>query len=158
MKYYLPAKELFLEIDDRLLQDMHKRALDAYPNEVGGMLAGVYIGKDHAIVKHIVMPQKASSTARSFTRDPAGLEEVWNKLHLDGLEYLGEWHTHPNGTAKYSHTDLDAMKEITNEVHVSILNPILLILSLSATMVRDCNVYLFDASHLLRFQELACEI
>ena len=154
MKYYLPAKGLFLEIDDRLLQDMHKRALDAYPNEVVGMLAGVYKGKDHAIVKHIVMPQKASSTTHSFTRDPAGLEEVWNKLHLDGLEYLGEWHTHPNGTAKYSYTDLTAMRQIARDKHVAILNPILLIISLQRDGISEQRVYLYDNRELFSYHEV----
>lgn len=153
MRYKLPSKGLSLRIESHLLECMYSNALDAYPNEVGGMLAGRYESKSSAVVERIVMPKEISRTPNEFVRNTAGLEELWSELKNEGLEYLGEWHTHPNGSSHYSRTDLNAMNEIVRDEYVSILNPILLILSLDRTRIRGHNVYLYDSSRLLMFQK-----
>lgn len=153
MRYTLIAKGLSLKIDDKLLKCMYSKALNAYPNEVGGILAGRYESKNSAVVERIVMPPKISGTPLEFIRDTAGLEELWSKLKNEGIEYLGEWHTHPNGSSNYSRTDLHAMNEIVRDEYVSILNPILLILSLDRTKIKGHNVYLYDSSRLFVFQK-----
>ena len=43
----------------------------------------------------------------------------------DGLRYVGEWHSHPNGSTQYSDIDLAAMVDIEKEVAIE--NPLLLI-------------------------------
>lgn len=153
MKYKLPVRVLSLKIENKLLEYMHSKALDASPNEVGGMLVGRYENKNSAIVENIVMPKEILGTSNEFIRNTAGLEELWFELKNDGLEYLGEWHTHPNGSAHYSRTDLNAMREVVKDKNVSILNPILLILSLDKTKIKGHNVYLYDSSRLLMFQK-----
>jgi hypothetical protein len=153
MKYKLSFRGLSLKIEDKLLEYMYSKALDAYPNEVGGMLAGRYESKNSAIVEHIVMPKAISGTPNEFVRNTAGLEELWSELKNKGIEYLGEWHTHPNGSSHYSSTDLNAMSEVVKDNNVSILNPILLILSLDKTRVKEHHVYLYDSSRLFIFQK-----
>lgn len=153
MKYKLPFRGLSLKIEDKLLEYMYSKALDTYPNEVGGMLAGRYESKNSAIVEHIVMPKEISGSHNEFVRDTAGLEELWAELKNESIEYLGEWHTHPNGSSHYSRTDLHAMNEIVKDEYVSILNPILLILSLDRTRIKGHNVYLYDSSRLFVFQK-----
>lgn len=153
MRYTLIAKGLSLKIDDKLLEYMSSKALDAYPNEVGGMLAGRYESKNSAVVERVVMPPKILGTPIEFIRDTAGLKELWSKLKNEGIEYIGEWHTHPNGSSNYSRTDLHAMNEIVRDEYVSILNPILLILSLDRTKIKGHNVYLYDSSRLFVFQK-----
>ena len=37
MKYKLPFRGLSLEIENKLLEYMYNKALDAFPNEVGGL-------------------------------------------------------------------------------------------------------------------------
>ena len=56
-----------------------------------------------------------------------GLENVWEQLAKEGLQYVGEWHSHPNGSTQYSSTDLAAMIDIEKEVAIE--NPLLLIVS-----------------------------
>lgn len=153
MKYKLPFRGLSLEIENKLLEYMYNKALDAFPNEVGGMLAGRYENKNSAIVESIVMPKEIPGSHNEFVRNTEGLEELWAELKNEGIEYLGEWHTHPNGSSHYSRTDLHAMNEIVRDEYVSILNPILLILSLDRTRIRGHNVYLYDSSRLLMFQK-----
>lgn len=153
MKYKLPFRGLSLEIENKLLEYMYNKALDAFPNEVGGMLAGRYENKNSAIVESIVMPKEIPGSHNEFVRNTEGLEELWAELKNESIEYLGEWHTHPNGSSHYSRTDLHAMNEIVRDEYVSILNPILLILSLDRTRIRGHNVYLYDSSRLLMFQK-----
>lgn len=153
MKYKLPFRGLSLEIENKLLEYMYNKALDAFPNEVGGMLAGRYENKNSAIVESIVMPKEIPGSHNEFVRNTEGLEELWAELKNESIEYLGEWHTHPNGSSHYSWTDLHAMNEIVRDEYVSILNPILLILSLDRTRIRGHNVYLYDSSRLLMFQK-----
>lgn len=153
MRYTLIAKGLSLKIDDKMLEYMSSRALDAYPNEVGGMLAGRYESKNSTVVECIVMPKEISGTLNEFIRDTTGLEKLWVRLKNEGLEYLGEWHTHPNGSSNYSPADLTAMSEIAKDEYVSILNPILLILSLDSRRIKEHNVYLYDSSRLLMYQK-----
>lgn len=153
MKYKLPFRGLSLEIENKLLEYMYNKALDAFPNEVGGMLAGRYENKNSAIVESIVMPKEIPGGHNEFIRNTEGLEELWAELKNEGIEYLGEWHTHPNGSSHYSRADLHAMNEIVRDEYVSILNPILLILSLDRTRIRGHNVYLYDSSRLLMFQK-----
>lgn len=151
MKYKLPFRGLYLKIEDKLLEYMYSKALDAYPNEVGGMLAGRYESKNSAIIESIVMPKEISGSHKVFVRNTAGLEELWAEFKNESIEYLGEWHTHPNGSAHYSRTDLNAMREVVKDKNVSILNPILLILSLDKTKIKEHEVYLYDSSRLLMF-------
>lgn len=153
MKYKLSFRGLSLKIENKFLEYMYSKALDAYPNEAGGMLAGRYENKNSAIVETIIMPKVLSGTPSEFVRNTAGLEELWYKLNNEGIEYLGEWHTHPNGSTHYSRTDLNAMREIVRDENVSILNPILLILSLDKAEAMEHDVYLYDSSRLLTFQK-----
>lgn len=153
MKYKLSFRGLSLKIENKFLEYIYSKALDAYPNEVGGMLAGRYENKNSAIVETIIMPKVLSGTPSEFVRNTAGLEELWYKLNNEGIEYLGEWHTHPNGSTHYSRTDLNAMREIVRDENVSILNPILLILSLDKAKAMEHDVYLYDSSRLLTFQK-----
>ena len=120
MKYKLSFRGLFFKIEDKLLEYMYNKALDAYPNEVGGMLAGRYESKNSVIVEHIVMPKEISESHNEFVRNTAGLEELWAELKNESIEYLGEWHTHPNGSSHYSRTDLHAMNEIVKNEYISI--------------------------------------
>ena len=153
MKYKLPFRGLSLKIENKLLEYMYSKALDAFPNEVGGMLAGRYENKNSAMVENVVMPEEISGTPNEFIRNTVGLQELWSKLKNEGMEYLGEWHTHPNVSSDYSRTDLNAMGEIVKDKYVSILNPILLILSLDRTGIKEHNVYLYDSSRLVMFQK-----
>ena len=77
MKYKLPFRGLSLEIENKLLEYMYNKALDAFPNEVGGMLAGRYENKNSAIVESIVMPKEIPGSHNEFVRNTEGLEELW---------------------------------------------------------------------------------
>lgn len=89
-----------------------------------------------------------------FLRSTDGLEGVFQKLFEEKQQYyIGEWHTHPNGSSNYSTTDLDAMIENANCETVQIKNPVLLILSITKSAVRDFTFYYYDNEKLISYEQ-----
>lgn len=129
MKYYESYGNRYIEIRPEVLKQIHQQAESEYPNENGGMLAGHYSEDRHTVyIERVVSPMRKTMRRDSFERAAKGLEEEWKELSAQGLRYVGEWHSHPNGSTQYSSTDLEAMAKIEREV--SIANPLLLIISL----------------------------
>ena len=69
-----------------------------------------------------------------------------------GLYYIGEWHSHPNASAWYSLTDLQAMNNIASCNTVQLNNPVLLILSISNNKLLDFNFFIFDKGRLVVYE------
>ena len=126
MKYYLASNDLYIEIQASVFNQIKLQAESEYPNENGGMLAGRYSADMHTVyIEKIVVPVEKLTGRTMFMRNTKGLEKVWEQLAKDGLRYVGEWHSHPNGSTQYSGTDLAAMIDVEKEVTIE--NPLLLI-------------------------------
>lgn len=155
MKYYITDRNLSLKIGQNILDEMYSIALALFPNETGGMFAGRISEDGHdAVVERLVIPSKTESTNVSFMRETNGMEQTWKKLSEQGLSYLGEWHTHPNGTPHYSHTDYMAMKGIADDRNVALSTPILFIISLKDSGITDNRAYLYDNGTLLEYESM----
>lgn len=115
-------------------------------NETGGILIGRYEdGQRTAVILEVTGPPAGSSWGRTWFRRGAGdinalLERRWR----EGVYYLGEWHTHPNGAPDPSPDDLRAMLSISVQPSYACPEPILLILGgrstawhLNAVIVAD---------------------
>ncbi|MEZ0183136.1 Mov34/MPN/PAD-1 family protein [Flavobacterium oncorhynchi] len=91
------------------------------PNETGG----VFIGRINQSAKIIYVtqiitaPPDSIKSAYYFTRGTDGLnskvDEIRNKSG-GMLDYVGEWHTHPTGSAMLSPTDREAINTIRKEL------------------------------------------
>ncbi len=99
--------------------------------ETGGVLAGHYTdAHDCAIVTAVSGPpadsQRGRATFYRGTRDlQPWLDRLWRaKRHY----YLGEWHYHPNASARPSLIDIQQMQEIGNASQYNCPEPILLII------------------------------
>ena len=132
MKYYLASDDLYIEIKASVFNQIKLQAEGEYPNENGGMLAGRYSADRHTVyIEKVVVPVEKLTGRTTFMRKTNGLEKVWEQLSQEGLRYVGEWHSHPNGSTQYSGSDLAAMIDIEKEVAIE--NPILMIVG-----VRGC--------------------
>ena len=69
-----------------------------------------------------------------------------------GLRYVGEWHSHPNGSTQYSSTDLKAMVDIEKEV--SITNPILLIVGVRNNGLSAHTFYCYRNNNLFKYKKM----
>lgn len=146
MKLVNPDNHLKLVISDKLLNSLEKRGIKHFPNECGGFLIGNYSEDFKTLfISNYVFPNKYTGTPFLFKRSVDGLKEFFTQLFIDKKQYyIGEWHTHPNGSTMYSETDLNAMIEIEQCQTVQIYNPILLILSVNQNQIIDFTFYFYN--------------
>ena len=153
MKYYLAGYDLYIEIQASLFNQIQLQAEAEYPNENGGMLAGRYSVDRHTVyIEKVVVPVEKLTSRTTFKRKAKGLEKVWEQLVKDGLRYVGEWHSHPNGSTQYSNTDLTAMVDIEKEV--TIANPLLLIVGVRGDGLSAHTFYCYKNNKLLKYKKM----
>lgn len=153
MKYYLAGYDLYIEIQASVFNQIQLQAEAEYPNENGGMLAGRYSVDRHTVyIEKVVVPVEKLTSRTTFKRKAKGLEKVWEQLVKDGLRYVGEWHSHPNGSTQYSNTDLTAMVDIEKEV--TIANPLLLIVGVRGDGLSAHTFYCYKNNKLLKYKKM----
>lgn len=153
MKYYLASNDLYINIQVSVFNQIRLQAEGEYPNENGGMLAGRYSADRHTVyIEKVVTPMEKLTGRSTFKRNAKGLEKVWEQLAKDGLRYVGEWHSHPNGSTQYSSTDLAAMVDIEKEV--TIANPLLLIVGVRSDGVNTHTFYCYKDNKLLEYKKM----
>jgi [CysO sulfur-carrier protein]-S-L-cysteine hydrolase len=126
----------------------------SYPNECGGIFVGkIILDENKAIIEKIMMPKRLKSTPVYFLR-LSGFINRWllRLFQQSGGEsfYLGEWHSHPNGRPRPSHTDYKTMKRISENRNVRIRTPLLLIVGYDQN-IYDEVFYLFTNEKLMPY-------
>jgi integrative and conjugative element protein (TIGR02256 family) len=127
-----------------------------YPNECGGIFVGkIILDEQKAIVEKIMMPKRLKSTPVYFLRLSRFINQWLLRLfRQSGGEsfYLGEWHSHPNGRPRPSHTDYETMKRISENPNVRIQTPLLLIVGYDRN-IYDEIFYLFTNNNLIPYDK-----
>ncbi|MEG9302886.1 MULTISPECIES: Mov34/MPN/PAD-1 family protein [Psychrobacter] len=143
-------KNLKLVVEDSLLESIYQSSCVHYPKEYGGFLIGKYSNDFKTLyIEQSITAEIFKSSRVEFTRESNYLKSEFEKLFINkGLYYVGEWHTHPDGEAWYSSTDLSAMISIAREKNVKIDNPILLILSITSDSLKDFNFFILNNERL----------
>lgn len=153
MRYYLASDDLYIKIQASVFNQIQLQAEGEYPNENGGMLAGRYSVDRHTVyIEKAVVPVEKLTGRTTFKRNAKGLEKVWTQLAKMGLRYVGEWHSHPNGSTQYSNTDLTAMVDIEKEV--TIANPLLLIVGVRGDGLSAHTFYCYKNNKLLKYKKM----
>lgn len=147
-------KNLQLCFDRQIVEQMTKIAIPHYPNEYGGFLLGYYSDDFTRLhIKDFLLVDKYVSSPVEFRRELNIRIHNFEKIFQEtGLYYIGEWHSHPNASAWYSLTDLQAMNNIVSCNAVQINNPVLLILSISSNKLLDFNFFIFDEDRLVVYE------
>lgn len=154
MNYIIKSKGIVLHIDEELLYNITEKAISSYPNETGGVLVGRISSSREAYIVSFLTPSRIHATPTSFVRDLEGTEEKWKEFSNSGLEYIGEWHSHPNGTSAYSYTDKKAMEEVVSDSHVYIKTPIMLIIAVNSSDILDYSFFLFKHNKLIKYTKM----
>lgn len=146
--------KLELIINDDLLKEIRDSAIKHYPNEFGGFLIGQYTNNFKTVeITNVILPLKYKGSPISFLRLTNDIKDVFsNVFNNSGQYYVGEWHSHPNGSTMYSQTDLNAMNEIVDCDTVSIKNPILLILSVNNKSTNKFTFYYYNNKKLVPYE------
>lgn len=119
-------------IQDSIIDEMNNLANNHYPLEVGGVLIG-YINNDKVVVTDIVGPgPKAKHKRNSFLPDYKYQEEKIKKIYKQSDRtkvYIGDWHTHPNGSNELSGSDIKVLENISGYSKAKLPFPNMAILS-----------------------------
>ena len=147
-------KNLQLCFKRQIIEQMAKIAIHHYPNEYGGFLLGCYSDDFTRLhMKEFLLVDKYTSSSVKFRRElNSKIHNFENIFQETELYYIGEWHSHPNASAWYSLTDLQAMNDIVSCDTVQLYNPVLLILSISSNKLLDFNFFIFDQGRLVVYE------
>lgn len=111
--------------------EMLREAGSRFPMETGGVLLGVATSSD-VWIDMIIGPGPASQhSATRFVPDADFQQrEVARIYEASGrrVEYLGDWHTHPGGSAALSWTDHRTLRRIALDPDARQARPLMLIL------------------------------
>jgi len=126
-------REYTLWIPQRGLAEMTSEADRRAPFETGGVLLGYWAAsRDALVVEFVVGPgPRAVHRRTAFAPDHEHQAREIARLfsNADGnLEYLGDWHTHPNGPAVLSGKDLSTLRRIARYRAARAPQPIMLLL------------------------------
>lgn len=106
-----------VRISSALLQEIKKKASKSVPTETGGVLLGAFHPKKKIlyVTRQLDPPPDSAFRPHGFTRGKVGLsKEVLNIQEKTGgmISYVGEWHSHLNGSGLLSETDMEAVKQL----------------------------------------------
>lgn len=119
------------------LADSHLVQLEALastwaPLEVGGILLG-YHNAGAAVITHITGPgPNAEHSPNAFHPDHAFHVEVSEQIYREtgGVSrYLGDWHTHPDGSAQLSMIDRRTLRRIARSAQAQCPTPLMMVIA-----------------------------
>jgi integrative and conjugative element protein (TIGR02256 family) len=109
-------------IDQWLMDHLHELRAKRLPNETGGVLIGMYDlpRRTVYVVDTIHSPSDSTEKPTSYIRGCENLEDRVAAINAETageLEYIGEWHSHPNGcSCAPSNDDLSLFANITDRM------------------------------------------
>jgi integrative and conjugative element protein (TIGR02256 family) len=126
------------------------------PNETGGILIGRSSGDVIDVLAASDAGLAAISRPTRFERDGAYcqrfLEEVAAKMG-PGVDYVGEWHSHPGSSASPSVRDTTSFEEIAVDADYLTSTPLLIIVAPKSDNQVDWSFTVFPAGGLARTVE-----
>jgi hypothetical protein len=131
LKVVIGAWTLYL--DDYFKEKVRKFRKERLPNETGGILIGSFDLKNKIIyvLDSVLSPSDSKEWPRTYVRGCKGLAEAVSlieKLTLNNLEYIGEWHSHPDDSdCSPSDDDRTAFSWLMDLMHIEGLPAIMLI-------------------------------
>lgn len=145
------GRELYAEISDKALARMQKEAVAALPKENGGFLFGYYSDDMTVVyVEQAVLPVQSQGTSMFFERSVHIAQFI--DMYRKQLIYIGEWHSHPNGSTEYSARDMQSMIEIAECATTVIPHPLLVIIGAKGKRVKEYKAYMYDQKRLIRYE------
>ncbi|WP_341782422.1 Mov34/MPN/PAD-1 family protein [Ectopseudomonas mendocina] len=124
-----------IKFDSALIEKLKQARLAALPNETGGSIVGVTDLKARTIVVVDVLPtpSDSKSSPSHFIRGEEGQQEALKEVHrrtAHVVDYLGEWHSHPNGVpARPSEDDEVLLNTIQRKMSVEGLPALMVIVA-----------------------------
>ena len=129
MKYNI--NDLKIIVNDKILDDIRKYYCLNTNYETGGILLGKFNKENRVVEITEVHELKTNFFSRIlYKRSGRKAQKIINRRwhETNGvINYIGEWHAHPNMQAVPSSTDISSLKEITEKVKGVLPGTILII-------------------------------
>ena len=143
-----------VDVEQGLFRFITRAARRRYPRETGGILMGRWLSGGRALVTAVIGPgPKAQHGRTSFEPDQNWQEREVARLYKRSgriWNYLGDWHTHPDGSATPSDQDVAVARGIARASRARCPAPVMLIAGVRRGRAIDCVVYQYRASKLER--------
>ncbi len=118
-------------VNDKILDDIRRCYCSNIKYETGGILFGKFNRENRVIEITEVYELKTNFFSRiMYKRSARKAQKIINRRWHEtngAINYVGEWHTHPNMQAMPSSTDINSLKEITEKVKGVLPGTILII-------------------------------
>lgn len=148
-KGYIPSRfEFDIVWDDGIEQKVRELRKKALPNETGGIIVGFHdmTHKTVFIVDALPAPADSQGTPSSFDRGIHGVQELLEKISAQtggNVGYIGEWHSHPDGSSsRQSKMDINQLTELAESLSMDGLPAYQMIVSQT-----DIKVYEKEFKH-----------
>ncbi|MDY7396979.1 ThiF family adenylyltransferase [Aureibaculum sp. 2210JD6-5] len=151
--FYCDHNKSSIHISKNVLSDIEEITSAHYPREFGGVFIG-FKSSVGFIITNILVPDEYKNGRTVFIRSPGTLNERLSEVHkiTNGkIQYLGEWHSHPDGPTSPSKTDINAMKEIAKDKNITIDKPLLMIVE-AGKLPFDKDLYIYDNKSLRKYE------
>lgn len=126
-------RESVVWLAESVLASLLTEAIDAYPNETGGILVGYWGSSDQQPVITGMIGPGPDAVHKPFAFEPdtrfhqQELESVY--FESDKISaYLGDWHVHPDGSTGMSSKDKRTLRRIARHKPARAAKPLMLIL------------------------------
>ena len=127
--FYNNDHDIAIELKIDILKEIHKKCIESYPKETGGVLFGYYKEENLAFITDIWEEENTLNKNKTrFVRGTNGLKNISDELWKQNIYYLGEWHYHPDGTCDASNTDIQTIIGISKNNMYKCPEPIMLII------------------------------
>ena len=155
-KFYQKELNFTINIEQEILNQVSMYSKNNFPNEIGGILMGIYSRDRISVdITEIIVPKRYIGKKFLFIRFGKSLNKKIKKLYKDSngeIIYVGEWHSHTNGSGMYSQKDYDSMIEISEDNKVKIDSPLLLISAITEKSFEP-NFYICHNKKLYKYEK-----
>ena len=152
-KFYCKDFSSSILVSETVLNQIEEITRSHYPNEFGGVFIGSKNETDF-IITDILIPDEYRNGRTIFIREPGNLNDRLKELHkktAGKIQYIGEWHSHPDGPTIPSTTDVKAMKDIAKDKNININKPLLMIAGISEISFSK-DFYIYDNKRLRQYE------
>lgn len=124
-----------VKYDAGLVEKLHQARIEALPNETGGSILGVTDLKTKTIVVVDVLPTPpdSQSSPNHFIRGQECQAEALENVHkrtAGVVDYVGEWHSHPDGCpARPSNDDEKLLNTLQHKMSAEGLPALMIIVA-----------------------------
>lgn len=158
LRYPIAATGQAIVLPDHVLAHLSRyRQTRFWQTEAGGQLFTKLDGLD-IVVDAVTGPRRTDLRMRSSYRPNRAAErrEI-ERMHAEGLHFLGDWHTHPEDRPTPSTTDIESLAEcVRNSVHE--LNGFVLIIAGRLVGSEGLHVSINDGRQAIRLKAEQAEV